>query len=97
MSGGVKNMHVSDCTFIGTDVGLRFKSNRGRGGVVENIFISGVQMKDIPTFAISFNLYYGGRSASEMMAAGNKSVTSKLYRLLKKRLNLRILKFQILR
>jgi len=67
MSGGVKNMHVSDCIFIGTDVGLRFKSNRGRGGVVESIFISGVQMKDIPTFAISFNLYYGGRSASEML------------------------------
>lgn len=70
MSGGVKNMHVSNCTFIGTDVGLRFKSNRGRGGVVEDIFISGIQMKDIPTFAISFNLYYGGVSASEMLEAG---------------------------
>ncbi|SHF46743.1 Right handed beta helix region [Mariniphaga anaerophila] len=70
MSGGVKNMHVSNCTFIGTDVGLRFKSNRGRGGVVEDIFISNIQMKDIPTFAISFNLYYGGISASEMLAAG---------------------------
>ena len=29
MSGGVRNLHVSNCTFIGTDVGLRFKSNRG--------------------------------------------------------------------
>lgn len=70
MSGGVRNMHVSNCTFIGTDVGLRFKSNRGRGGVVEGIYISGVQMKNIPTFAISFNLYYGGRSASEMLEEG---------------------------
>ncbi|WP_167607236.1 glycoside hydrolase family 28 protein [Maribellus sediminis] len=70
MSGGVKNMHVSNCTFIGTDVGLRFKSNRGRGGVVEGIYISGVQMKNIPTFAISFNLYYGGKSASEMLEEG---------------------------
>jgi len=70
MSGGVKNMHVSNCTFIGTDVGLRFKSNRGRGGVVEDIFISGIQMKDIPTYAISFNLYYGGRSVSEMLELG---------------------------
>ncbi|MDR0712061.1 MAG: glycoside hydrolase family 28 protein, partial [Prevotellaceae bacterium] len=34
MSGGVKNVKVSDCTFLGTDVGLRFKSTRGRGGVV---------------------------------------------------------------
>ena len=72
MSGGVKNMHVSGCTFIGTDVGLRFKSNRGRGGVVEGIYISNVEMVDIPTNAISFNLYYGGFSVSEMMEAGGQ-------------------------
>ena len=30
MSGGVKNVYVTDCTFLGTDVGLRFKSTRGR-------------------------------------------------------------------
>ena len=71
MSSGVKNLHVSNCTFIGTDVGLRFKSNRGRGGVVENIYISNVEMIDIPTQAISFNLYYGGKSASEAMADGD--------------------------
>jgi len=70
MSGGVKNLHVSNCTFIGTDVGLRFKSNRGRGGVVENIYISNVEMMNIPTQAISFNLYYSGRSASEDLEAG---------------------------
>jgi hypothetical protein len=67
MSGGVKNMHVSDCTFIGTDVGLRFKSNRGRGGVVEDIYISDIDMIQIPTKAISFNLYYGGLAPEEMM------------------------------
>lgn len=70
MSGGVKNLHVSNVTFMGTDVGLRFKSTRGRGGVVEDIFISDVFMTNIPTNAISFNLYYGGRSVSEMMEAG---------------------------
>ncbi|MEX2371690.1 MAG: glycoside hydrolase family 28 protein [Bacteroidales bacterium] len=71
MSGGVRNMHVSDCTFLGTDVGLRFKSNRGRGGVVENIYISNIRMVDIPTFAISFNLYYGGQSVSKILEDGN--------------------------
>lgn len=71
MSGGVKNLHVSGCTFIGTDVGLRFKSNRGRGGVVENIYISDIEMMNIPTQAISFNLYYSGRSASEDLEAGD--------------------------
>ena len=62
MSGGVKNVHVSNCTFIGTDVGLRFKSTRGRGGVVENIYISNINMMDIPTEPIRFNLYYGGNA-----------------------------------
>jgi len=78
MSGGVRNLHVSNCTFIGTDVGLRFKSNRGRGGVVENIFISNVEMINIPTQAISFNLFYGGRSASEDLEAGGSAPTEKL-------------------
>lgn len=76
MSGGVRNMHVSNCTFIGTDVGLRFKSNRGRGGVVENIYMSDIQMTRIPTQAISFDLYYGGRSVSEMLEDGDQPRTS---------------------
>lgn len=62
MSGGVKNVHVSNCTFIGTDIGLRFKSTRGRGGVVENIYISDIDMINIPAEAIGFNLFYGGLS-----------------------------------
>ena len=78
MSGGVRNLHVSNCTFIGTDVGLRFKSNRGRGGVVENIYISDIEMMNIPTQAISFNLYYSGRSASEDIEAGENGSVEKL-------------------
>lgn len=70
MSGGVKNLHVSNCTFLGTDVGLRFKSNRGRGGVVENIYISDIEMINIPSQAISFNLFYSGKSVAEEMAEG---------------------------
>jgi polygalacturonase len=70
MSGGVRNMHVSNCTFIGTDVGLRFKSNRGRGGVVENIYISDISMMNMLTQAISFNLFYTGKSASEDLEQG---------------------------
>ncbi len=65
MSGGVRNISVTNCKFIGTDVGLRFKSNRGRGGVVENIFIENISMFDIVTDSFLFDLYYGGKSASE--------------------------------
>ncbi|MNQ86286.1 Polygalacturonase [compost metagenome] len=78
MSGGVKNLHVSNCTFMGTDVGLRFKSNRGRGGIVENIFISDIFMTDIPSQAISFNLYYGGKSIEETLAEGDTKIKTKI-------------------
>jgi len=58
MSGGAKDIYVNNCTFIGTDIGLRFKTTRGRGGVVENIFIKDIYMKDIPAEAILFDMYY---------------------------------------
>ena len=58
MSGGARNLYVSDLTFIGTDIGLRFKTTRGRGGVVEDVFIKDIYMKDIPGEAILFDMYY---------------------------------------
>ncbi|WP_316817187.1 glycoside hydrolase family 28 protein [Pedobacter nyackensis] len=58
MSGGARNIFISDCTFIGTDIGLRFKTTRGRGGVVENIHARNINMKDIPGEAILFDMYY---------------------------------------
>jgi polygalacturonase len=71
MSGGVRNILVEHCQFLGTDVGLRFKSTRGRGGIVENIFIDNISMTDIKTDAITFNMYYGGKSVAEMLADGD--------------------------
>jgi len=58
MSGGAKNLFVSDCSFIGTDIGLRFKTARGRGGVVEKIYVKNINMKDIAGEAILFDMYY---------------------------------------
>lgn len=73
MSGGVRNVSVTNCSFLGTDVGLRFKSTRGRGGVVENIYVNRVSMFDIVTDSFLFDLYYGGKSASESLADGDKT------------------------
>lgn len=61
MSGGVKNIYVSDCSFIGSDIGLRFKTTRGRGGVVQNIYVKNINMKDIPGEAILFDMYYAAQ------------------------------------
>lgn len=58
MSGGVRNIKVSNCTFMGTDAGLRFKSNRRRGGVVENIHICDINMVKIQYDPLTFDLFY---------------------------------------
>jgi polygalacturonase len=58
MSGGVRNVKVSHCSFAGTEAGLRFKSTRGRGGIVENVYVSDIQMTDIEKDAILFDMYY---------------------------------------
>jgi len=58
MSGGARNLYVYNCTFIGTDVGLRFKTTRGRGGIVEKIYVHDINMKDIAGEAILFDMYY---------------------------------------
>jgi polygalacturonase len=59
MSGGVRNVHVSDCEFNGTDRGLRIKSMRGRGGVVENVFYENVRHKDIRLMVVEMTTFYG--------------------------------------
>lgn len=72
MSGGVRNVKCTNCQFSGTDNGLRFKSCRGRGGVVENIWVENVSMINILGDAIRFNLYYGGKSVIEELEDGTK-------------------------
>ena len=77
MSGGVENVKVSNCRFVGTDVGLRFKSKRGRGGVVKNIYIDGIYMTDIVTDALLFDLFYSGTDpTAEFGKTGNGSASA---------------------
>ncbi len=58
MSGGARNLFIENCVFVGTDKGLRFKSTRGRGGVVEKIYARNIQMRDIVQEAIFFDMHY---------------------------------------
>jgi polygalacturonase/lysophospholipase L1-like esterase len=55
--GGVRNVSVKNCTFENTDNGLRIKSPRGRGGIVENITYSDITMKNVRP-AITITCYY---------------------------------------
>jgi polygalacturonase len=62
--GGVSNVTVRNCTFENTENGLRIKSQRGKGGLVENINYSDITMKNVKP-AITFTCYYMNNSAGD--------------------------------
>jgi len=68
MSGSVRNIAISNCVFDGTDRGIRIKSTRGRGGVVENVSVSNIVMRDIREEAITLNLFYSNVPAEPFSA-----------------------------
>ncbi len=76
MSGGAQNIFVYNCSFLGTDIGLRFKTVRGRGGVVQNIYVDNINMKDIAAEAISFDMYYEAKDP--VVLAGEKREAPKV-------------------
>jgi hypothetical protein len=56
-NGGVRNMVVRDCRFEDTDAGIRLKSGRDRGGLVENLTYENLKMKRVKT-SIMITSYY---------------------------------------
>jgi hypothetical protein len=62
--GGARNIAVRNCSFHGTDVGLRFKSAKGKGGRIENVSINGITMTSIGAEAILFDLLYSSGSGT---------------------------------
>ncbi len=79
--GGIRNIYVDNCDFIGTDIGLRFKSARDRGGLVDNIFISNIYMKDIVNEALLFNTYYEnmGRDGDDCPVSATTPIFQNFY------------------
>ncbi|MDR1540585.1 MAG: glycoside hydrolase family 28 protein [Clostridiales bacterium] len=57
MSGGVKGLSVRRCFFKGTDRGLRVKTRRGRGGVIEDVLFQDIDMDGVLT-PITANCFY---------------------------------------
>jgi polygalacturonase len=75
MSGGVKNVVISNCVFIGTDRGIRIKSRRGRGGIIEDIRVSNLIMDGV-LCPFTMNLYYhiGVRGNTDVSDKSPRSV-----------------------
>lgn len=69
--GGMQNIYVADCDFDGSDIGIRVKSNPGRGGLVQDIFIDNIKMKNIKEEAILFTTYYEDMPAGKSAANNN--------------------------
>ncbi len=63
--GGMQNIYVADCIFKGTDIGIRVKSNKGRGGNVRDIYIDNIRMDNIVKEAILFTTYYDDKPAGK--------------------------------
>ena len=63
-SGGVKNVVVSNCICDGTDRGLRIKTARTRGNIVENFRASNVVMRNVGE-AITVTMFYTGGDRHE--------------------------------
>jgi polygalacturonase len=73
--GGVRNVVVKHCTFQDTENGLRIKSQRGKGGLVENISYSDITMTNVDP-AITFTCYYMNNSAKDAVQSSLPKETS---------------------
>ena len=69
MSGNVRKVYVHDCVFPGAYRGIRLKSTRGRGGVVEDIWIQDIEMSHIKLEAVRINTSYRPWFGSDTGAA----------------------------
>ncbi|MDF2988440.1 MAG: pgl [Eubacterium sp.] len=65
MSGGVRNVVISNCIFEGTDRGIRLKTRRGRGGSVCDIRINNLIMKDVMCPIVMHQYYFCGEGGKD--------------------------------
>jgi len=76
--GGMKNIYVTDCSFIGSDVGVRVKSGRGRGGWVRDIYVDNITMSNIPNEAILFETSYEDKAVGKSKNASTDANAEKI-------------------
>ena len=57
ISGGVENVHVSNCIIKNTMQGIRIKTMRGRGGFIKNAMFSDIEINEVSDQAIQINSF----------------------------------------
>mgnify|MGYP000897584446 CR=1 FL=1 len=57
-SGDIRNVHVYRNIYDGTDLGIRLKSTRGRGGIVEKLWFEDIEMRNITGEAVQISTAY---------------------------------------
>ena len=68
---GMRNLWATNCDFVGTDTGIRVKSGLGHGGLVHDVYVDHIYMRDIVNDAILFDTHYDNTPVS---AAAVKAV-----------------------
>jgi polygalacturonase len=79
IGGGIRNITVQNCTFENTDNGIRIKSTRDRGSVVENITYRDLILKNVGV-AITINLFYFDREGEQERKAKPVGPTTPIVR-----------------
>ncbi len=74
VSDQVDHLTVQNCTFNGTSNGIRIKSSRGRGSVVQYLTYTGLTMNNVSS-PINITCWYGGDPSNPSTAA-SAAVTS---------------------
>ena len=73
---GLRNMTVRRCTFDGTEMGVRLKSDRRRGGLVEHVTYTDLTMRNVGR-PIVISSYYQG-STTDLPAPGEHARAQKV-------------------
>ncbi len=71
MSGGVRNVAISNCVFHGTDRGIRIKTRRKRGGYIEDVIISNILMDEVLVPFVINGYYQCGNTDPDDMSLFN--------------------------
>jgi len=59
VSGGVRNVFVERCTMNGRNQGIYIKSNRARGGIVEQVYFRDITINGVRECALAVSMHYG--------------------------------------